>query len=173
MKKLLVVVDMQNDFIVGSLGSAAAEAIVPSVVQKISGWDGDIVYTLDTHSDNYLSTKEGIKLPIKHCIKNTYGWQLNSRVEDALVGSGKTKKCFEKETFGSVELGAYIKANDYEYIEFIGLCTDICVISNVIIAKAFVSEALITVDSKCCVGVTEDSHENALSAMQSCQVNII
>lgn len=173
MKKLLVVVDMQNDFIDGTLGTNEAVAIVPAVEKKILEWDGDIVCTLDTHSDDYLSTSEGRKLPVVHCVKDSDGWQINDRVCVAVKISRKNVKVFEKRTFGSIELAEYIKEQGYNCIEFIGLCTDICVISNVLVTKAMVPETTIVVDAACCAGVTQESHKNALSAMQSCQIDIV
>lgn len=173
MNKLLVVVDMQNDFIDGTLGTNEAASIVPMVEKKIVQWDGDIVCTLDTHSEDYLTTKEGQKLPVVHCVKDSDGWQINDRVCVAVKTSRKDVKVFTKETFGSIELAEYIKRQGYDYIEFIGLCTDICVISNVLITKAMIPEATIVVDAACCAGVTIDSHKNALSAMNACQIDIV
>ena len=173
MKKLLVVVDMQNDFIDGALGTNEAEEIVENVVKKINGWQGDIVCTLDTHQENYMSTQEGRNLPVMHCVENTDGWKINKKVDEALAESGKTVKAFKKVTFGSLELADNIRKENYESIEFIGLCTDICVISNVIATKAAVPESEITVDASCCAGVTPQSHKNALEAMKMCQIKII
>lgn len=173
MKKILVVVDMQNDFIDGALGTNEAVAIVPAVEKKIAEWDGDIVCTLDTHSDDYLATSEGQKLPVVHCVKDSDGWQINDRVCVAVKTTRKNVKVFTKGTFGSVELAEYIKEQDYDYIEFIGLCTDICVISNVLVTKAMVPEATIVVDAACCAGVTPNSHYIALNAMKSCQIEIV
>lgn len=169
MNKLLVVVDMQKDFIDGSLGTAEAQAMLPTAVEKIKAWDGDIVCTLDTHFENYLETAEGKKLPVEHCIRGTEGWALNTEIA-AAVGEAK---CFEKPTFGSVELMEYIKNSAYEHIEFIGLCTDICVISNVLLTKAALPESRIIVDAACCAGVTPQSHINALEAMKMCQIDIV
>ncbi len=169
MKKLLVVVDMQNDFVTGVLGTKEAQAIVLPLCEKISNWDGDIAITLDTHTDDYMSTVEGEKLPVMHCIRHSDGWKLVSSVEMALAGRAKV---FEKPTFGSVELAQYIKNEAYEYIEFTGVCTDICVISNVLLTKANVPNAVIKVDASCCAGVTQDSHNNALSAMAACHIDI-
>ncbi len=170
MKKILVVVDMQNDFVSGSLGSEDAKAIVGNVTDKIRGWQDDIVCTYDTHYENYLETKEGKMLPVKHCIENTEGWQLNADVASAL--ESKNYITFRKPTFGSEELAKHLKENQYEEIHFIGLCTDICVISNVMLAKAALPESQITVDAKCCAGVTKESHENALNAMKMCHIQI-
>ena len=170
MKKLLVVVDMQKDFIDGSLGTLEALAIVPRVKEKIEEYmaaDDDVVFTLDTHEENYLDTQEGKKLPVLHCIRGSEGWELHSSLK-AYKG-----KRFEKRTFGSDELSAYIKGRNYESIELVGLCTDICVISNALLLKAFAPETPIRVDSSCCAGVTPESHENALNAMKVCHIEVV
>jgi len=174
MKKILVVVDMQKDFVDGALGTKEAVGIVDNVVNKIMSFDGDIIVTLDTHQENYMQTQEGVKLPVPHCIRGTEGWHLDSRVESAL--SGRTFKVIEKPTFGSVELTEYIKENynpDEIEIELIGLCTDICVVSNALLLKANFLETSIFVDAKCCAGVTPDSHSAALTTMKMCQINVI
>jgi len=174
MKKFLVVVDMQKDFVDGSLGTKEAVAIVSNVVNKINDFDGDIFVTYDTHFDNYMNTSEGKKLPVPHCIKGTDGWKLDAKVETAL--SGKKYTPVEKITFGSVDLPDMIfKAADGEdfSIELIGLCTDICVVSNTLILKANYPEKEITVDSRCCAGVTPESHDAALATMKMCQINVI
>lgn len=168
MKRLLVIVDMQNDFIDGSLANKDAEAIVPGICKLIKEWDGDIVCTLDTHLDNYLDTFEGTHLPIKHCIKQTKGWLLNKDIREALVG--KKFDYLEKETFGSDLLGLIY--NDYDEVAFVGTCTDICVISNVLIYKARSSKTPITVFADLCAGLTPEKHEAALNVMESCQVDI-
>lgn len=170
MKRLLVVVDMQKDFIDGSLGTREALAIVPRVKGKIEEYlaaDNDVVFTLDTHEKNYLDTQEGKKLPVLHCIRGSEGWELHSSLKEF---NGKR---FEKSTFGSDKLSAYIKGKEYESIELVGLCTDICVISNALLLKAFAPETPIRVDSSCCAGVTPESHENALNAMKVCHIEII
>ena len=171
MQKILLVVDMQNDFIDGALGTAEAEKIVPLVKEKIEGFDGTVLFTRDTHLDNYMETQEGKRLPVPHCIKGTEGWQIRKEL-DAL----RTTEAIDKLTFGSSELGQLlVKKNEEEPIEsitVIGLCTDICVISNALLAKAFLPEAEIRVDAKCCAGVTPQSHENALNAMSVCQIVI-
>ena len=169
MSKILVVVDMQKDFIDGALGTPEAEKIVPEVIKKIAGFDGEIVFTKDTHSSIYLDTQEGKNLPVIHCVKGTSGWELDPQILPLSTG----KHIFEKPTFGSVELADYISGGDYNEIELIGLCTDICVISNAMLIKAYLPEAKVTVDSACCAGVTPKSHENALSAMKMCQINVI
>ena len=169
MSKLLVVVDMQKDFIDGSLGTPEAVKIVPAVIEEIENFDGDVVFTLDTHASIYLETQEGKNLPVPHCIRGTDGWMLH---EDILPLT-KDKTVFEKPTFGSVELADFIAYNDYNDITLVGLCTDICVLSNAILIKAFLPEAKISVKASACAGVTPESHENALSAMKMCQINII
>ncbi|MDO4188234.1 MAG: cysteine hydrolase [Lachnospiraceae bacterium] len=171
MSDLLIVVDMQNDFIDGALGTKEAVAIVPNVKDKIEKFDGRVIFTRDTHYENYLDTQEGKNLPVKHCIKDTEGWQIRSELE-AL----RKTEAIDKVTFGSSELGPMlIKMNEEEAIDsitVIGLCTDICVISNVMIAKAFLPEVPIIVDANCCAGVSVETHENALKAMEVCQVKV-
>ena len=170
MKKLLIVVDMQEDFISGALGTQEAQAIVPAVAEKIANFDGDVVYTRDTHTEQYLNTAEGKKLPVVHCVKDTPGWQIHPEVLKA--GNGKTVTIIDKPTFGSVELGDFAVAGNYDSIELVGLCTDICVISNALCLKARLWETPISVWKDCCAGVTPASHENALSAMTMCQIDI-
>lgn len=169
MKKLLVVVDMQNDFIDGSLGTDDAKWIVNNVVKKINyyrqnGWG--VIFTRDTHEENYLDTQEGKNLPVKHCIKGTHGWELCSKLD-----INDSKIC-DKNSFGSPELAQYVKDADADEVELVGLCTDICVISNALLIKAYLPEAKVIVDSACCAGVTPTSHANALSAMKMCQIDI-
>lgn len=174
MKRILIVVDMQKDFVDGALGSKEAVAIVDNVVKKINDFDGDIIVTYDTHPETYMETQEGKNLPVPHCIKGTDGWKLDAKVQAAL--DKKEYKVIEKPTFGSVELPEYIKVNynpnDIE-IELIGLCTDICVVSNALLMKANFLETKVSVDAKCCAGVTPDSHNAALLTMKMCQVNVI
>lgn len=162
---------MQNDFIDGSLGTPEAAAIVPLVREKINSFDGTVVFTRDTHPENYLDTQEGKHLPVKHCIKNTHGWQISS----ALPCNGC--KIIDKPTFGSTVLGEFLRDESrkepIDEITLVGLCTDICVISNAMLLKAFLPETAIAVDSSCCAGVTPESHIRALDAMKSCQINII
>lgn len=174
MKKILVVVDMQKDFVDGALGTEEAKKIVPAVVGKINSFDGEIIVTYDTHSENYLNTSEGEKLPVEHCIKGTAGWSIDSEVQSALENK---KYCtVEKLTFGSVELPAVVgeitKGEEFS-IELVGLCTDICVVSNALILKASYPEVPITVDSSRCAGVTPETHEAALTTMKMCQINVI
>ena len=174
MKKFLIVVDIQNDFVSGALGSPEAIAIIPAAEKKIREWDGEIFVTHDTHFEDYMDTSEGKKLPVPHCIKGTEGWSLNARIAEALDGRDYT--AVEKITFGSVELPALIKeaAGDEDFsITLIGLCTDICVVSNAILLKANFPESDISVDSACCAGVTKESHNAALETMKMCQINII
>ena len=170
MKKLLVVVDMQNDFIDGALGSPDAVAVVPNVLSKIREWDGDLAYTMDTHGENYMNTNEGRHLPVPHCIDGKPGHDLNPEIAEALRGRAVMLK---KGTFGSVDLMGRISAEKYDFVEFVGLCTDICVVSNAIMAKAFLPEAQIVVDAYCCAGVTRESHRAALETMKMCQIDII
>lgn len=171
MKNILLVVDMQNDFINGSLGTKEAEEILPKVIKKIENFNGEVFFTKDTHEDDYLNTQEGKILPVKHCIRNTEGWEIHKDIEKFI-----NTDIIEKVTFGSEELALLLKEkNNNEKINsitIIGLCTDICVISNALTIKAFLPEVEIIVDSSCCAGVTPQSHENALEAMKACQVNI-
>lgn len=171
MKKLLVVIDMQTDFIDGVLGTKEAISILPNVKAKIEQYqqNGDsIVFTKDTHKTNYLETQEGKNLPVTHCIEGSEGWQIHPE----LVSFSNHVPCFCKPSFGSIELANYIKDQQFDEIELIGVCTDICVISNAILLKAFAPEAHILVDASCCAGVTKESHQNALSAMKMCQITI-
>lgn len=172
MRKVLVVVDMQNDFIDGALGTKEAVAIVENVKKKIENFEGNVIFTRDTHFENYMQTQEGRNLPVPHCIKGTDGWQIRSELQNICEAP-----VIDKLTFGSDELGAMLKNMDaeetIESITFIGLCTDICVISNVMIAKAFLPEVPIIVDASCCAGVTPQTHDNALAAMKVCQVEVV
>ena len=164
---------MQNDFIDGALGSKEAVAIVPEVVKKIEGFDGAIFATLDTHFDNYLNTSEGRNLPVPHCIKGTDGWKLNADVSAALDKKGYTP--VEKLTFGAPDLPGMIfrsAGGEEMTVELVGLCTDICVVSNAILLKTVLAETPITVDSACCAGVTPEKHEAALETMRSCQIYV-
>lgn len=174
MKKFLVVVDMQKDFVDGALGTSEAQAIVENVVRKIEGFEGEIIATYDTHFENYMQTAEGRKLPVPHCVKGTPGWQLDARVEAALKGKACTR--VEKITFGSVDLPETIRrlANGEDFqIELVGLCTDICVVSNALLLKAHFPEVEISVDARCCAGVTPAAHAAALQTMRSCQIDVL
>ena len=167
--KYLIVVDMQVDFINGALGSDLAVAIVPNVVEKVKSFDGKVIFTRDTHFKDYMNTQEGKNLPVPHCVKDTDGWQICDELKpyaDVII---------DKLTFGSIELPNFIKSfnEPIEKIELCGLCTDICVISNAVVLKAAFPEVPIAVDSSCCVGVTVESHNNALNAMKVIQIEII
>ena len=170
--EVLVVVDMQNDFIDGSLGTKEAVSIVPKGADKIKNFQGLVLATRDTHEENYLSTQEGTNLPVQHCIRDTRGWEMNDEIASLIDGNP-----IDKPTFGSVELGKRLVALNEQMgidkIIFVGLCTDICVISNAILVKAFLPEVPIEVDASCCAGVTPESHERALRAMESCQITIV
>ena len=168
MAKILVVVDMQNDFISGTLGTPEAKAIVPYVKNLIANFDGKVFFTRDTHFDDYMDTQEGKNLPVKHCILDTWGWQIHPELE----ALRKTDP-IDKVTFGSSALPEILKAENPESVTFAGLCTDICVISNVMITKAFFPEVPLIVDAAGCAGVTPESHKNALAAMKMCQVSVI
>ena len=167
--KYLIVVDMQNDFITGSLGSGLAEKIVPCVLEKVENFDGKVIFTRDTHFDDYMTTQEGKKLPVIHCVKDTDGWQICDELK------GYADVVVDKITFGSVDLPRILKdyGEEIEEIELCGLCTDICVISNAFILKASFPETKIIVDGKCCAGVSVESHENALLAMKVVQIEVI
>ena len=170
---ILVVVDMQNDFIDGALGTLEAVAIVPKVMVKMMNFDGLVLATRDTHGEDYLEKHEGKNLPVVHCIKGTHGWEIKDEIQQLLISQP-----IDKPTFGSEALGKVLKDlnNDVEPIDsitLVGLCTDICVISNAMLLKAFLPEVPIMVDASCCAGVTPESHERALEAMKACQIEII
>ena len=174
MKKFLVVVDMQKDFVDGALGTAEAVEMTPRAAARIQDFDGEIFVTFDTHFENYLDTAEGRKLPVPHCIRGTEGWALTPAVQEALAG--KTWTPVEKRTFGSVDLPGMIReaAGEEAFsIELLGLCTDICVVSNAMLLKASFPEAPIAVRADCCAGVTPASHEAALTTMGCCQIDIV
>ncbi|MBR6322949.1 MAG: cysteine hydrolase [Lachnospiraceae bacterium] len=170
MKKVLLVIDMQTDFVDGSLGTKEAVAIVPAVKEKIRSFDGEVIFTQDTHGEDYLSTQEGKNLPVVHCIKGTPGHAVIPELQDFLENA----KVFEKVTFGSTDLASYLKeeADEIESIELVGLCTDICVVSNALLVKASMPEIPILVDASCCAGVTPEKHEAALETMRSCQIAV-
>ena len=171
MQEILIVVDMQNDFIDGALGTAEAVAIVEKVREKILGFPGRVLFTRDTHEENYMDTQEGRKLPVPHCIRSTRGWEITDALADLV-----TDAPIDKPTFGSAALGALLldanAADPISRITLIGLCTDICVISNAMLIKAALPEIDVAVDAACCAGVTPDSHDTALSAMKACQIAI-
>ena len=162
--KYLIVVDMQNDFITGTLGSKLAEAMVPNVVEKVKNFDGKVIFTRDTHFADYMNTQEGKNLPVEHCIKDTDGWQICDELKPYV------NEVVDKITFGSIDLPQMI--TDADEIELCGLCTDICVISNAMILKATFPEVKITVDSSCCAGVSVESHNTALDAMKAVQIEV-
>ena len=171
MRNYLIVVDMQNDFIDGALGTKEAEAIVEKVAEKIRSFDGEVIFTRDTHGVDYPDTQEGKNLPVPHCIRGSEGWKIREGLEGI-----RPAAVIDKPTFGSAELGAMLARHDLEEkigeITLIGLCTDICVISNALLIKAFLPETPIRVDAACCAGVTPQSHRNALEAMKMCQIAI-
>lgn len=167
--KILVVVDMQKDFIDGALGTPEAVAIVPYVKQLIESFDGKVLFTRDTHFANYMDTQEGKNLPVPHCIKDTPGWEIHPELD-----SLRKTEAIDKLTFGSSVLPeVLVQEKNIESITFVGLCTDICVISNAMITKAFFPEIPIFVDAKACAGVTPESHRNALAAMKMCQITVV
>ena len=170
MRKAIVVVDMQNDFVDGALGTQEAQAMLPHLVEKLKAEQTAgtaLVFTMDTHGADYLATQEGKKLPVEHCIRGTTGWQIADALQPFVREAAAV---IEKPTFGATALPAVLA--NYDEIEFVGLCTDICVISNALLVKAFYSEKHISVDAACCAGVTPESHENALAAMRMCQVEV-
>ena len=172
-KKILVVVDAQNDFITGVLGNKECDVATNVIADEIrSGKYDDVIFTRDTHDENYLNTQEGKKLPVPHCIRNTEGWQIRNELD-----SLRKTEPIDKETFGSTDLAAELVAMNIDdeigSITFVGLCTDICVISNALLIKAYLPEVPISVDAACCAGVTPERHENALKAMEMCQIKII
>lgn len=192
MKKVLIIVDMQHDFVRGSLGTKEAVEIIPRVCEKIrnaveSGTQ--LCFTLDTHQEDYLNTQEGKNLPVVHCIEGTEGWKLEKEIEELVFftekaissqefyeGGTEKIRVFRKEIFGSVSLSEYIKElyqkDENLEVELVGLCTDICVVSNAILLKSFLPELRIAVDSSCCAGVTVESHRMALETLKMCQVSV-
>ena len=166
-KEVLIVVDMQNDFITGSLANKDAENMVKNMIKKLKSNKKDLIFTMDTHDENYLETQEGKNLPIKHCIKESDGWHIIPQLAEFL---GKAKYITEKDSFGGFSLVTLTK--DYDNIELIGVCTDICVIANALMLKLFYPEKEIIIDKKCCAGTTKSNHNAALKVMKSCQVTI-
>ena len=173
MRKLLIVIDMQNDFIDGSLGTKEAEAIVPAVKEKIRSYPKeDVLATMDTHFPDYPETQEGRNLPVMHCVRETEGWQIRPELAELI----SPENVYEKPTFGCTELAEDLKAyyeeeEDIE-LELVGLCTDICVVSNALLLKAAMPEVRISVDASCCAGVTPEKHLAALETMRSCQIHV-
>ena len=172
MQDVLLVVDMQNDFIDGALGSADAQAIVPKVAEKIKSFQGRVLCTRDTHDQEYLKTQEGVRLPVPHCVRDTHGWKLHPEIEGCVHETP-----IDKPAFGSIAVGQLLRAASKEEpirsVTLVGLCTDICVISNAFLLKAFLPESEIIVDASCCAGVSRESHQTALDAMRACQITII
>ena len=173
MRKILIVIDMQNDFIDVALGTKEALTIVDAVKEKIKSYPvSDVIATMDTHGDNYMDTQEGKYLPVPHCIKGSEGWQIRPDIMELLAGA----KIYEKPTFGSTALAEDLKALSQKEaieLELIGLCTDICVVSNALLLKAFMPEVKISVDARCCAGVTPEKHLAALETMKSCQIQLV
>lgn len=173
MRKILVVIDMQNDFIDAALGTKEAATIVEVVKEKIQSYPAaDVIATMDTHGVNYMETQEGKYLPVPHCIKGSDGWQIRPEIAGLLAGA----KIYEKPTFGSLAMAAdlmMIASREEIELELIGLCTDICVVSNALLLKASMPEVKISVDAACCAGVTPEKHLAALEIMRSCQIQII
>lgn len=172
MKKIIVVVDMQNDFINGSLGTKEAQEMLPRLKNKLQqaadSGSAELIFTMDTHGENYLSTQEGKNLPVEHCIKGSHGWEITPELQDFVR---QAKAVVEKPTFGSLALPKLL--GDADEVELVGLCTDICVISNALLIKAAYPEVQISVDANCCAGVTPESHRNALAAMKMCQIKVL
>ena len=172
MAKALIVIDMQNDFVTGPLGTKEAREMLPRLVKKLEAIveEGavDLIFTQDTHADNYLETQEGRNLPVTHCIKKSDGWQI---VPELQKFTPRAKAVIEKKAFGSTRLPSLIKP--YEVIEFAGVCTDICVISNALLTKAFYPEQRVQIDAACCAGSTPEAHKKALDVMANCQCKII
>ena len=173
MRKILVVIDMQNDCMDAALGTGEAVAIVEAVKEKIRSYPaGDVIATMDTHGENYMETQEGKNLPVVHCVRGTDGWQIRPDIAELLTEA----KIYEKPTFGSTDLARDLKElSEKEEIELelIGLCTDICVVSNALLLKAAMPEVKISVDPACCAGVTPEKHEAALETMRSCQIHVL
>ena len=172
--KCLVVIDVQNDFVSGSLGTPEAQAMLPRLEEKLRGFEGCVWMTLDTHGADYMDTQEGKHLPVPHCVRGTEGWQLAGELGKLAESLGAG--IVEKPTFGSEELVASLKAlyeaGELESIELVGLCTDICVVSNALMLKAAMPELPMSVDSACCAGVTPQKHKAALEVMRSCQIAV-
>ncbi len=169
---ILVVVDMQKDFIDGALGTPEAQKILPAVVDKVKNFTGTVIFTRDTHEENYMDTAEGKKLPVPHCIRGTTGWEIDPALEVL-----RTTPAIDKVTFGGVDLAKTVcqiaETEGVDSITLVGLCTDICVISNALLLKAHLPEVPISVIADCCAGVTPQTHQNALEAMKMCQIDVI
>ena len=173
MKKILVVVDYQNDFVNGALGFKKAETLEGVILQKITEYRDnghDIAFTFDTHSEDYLRTQEGVNLPVKHCIKGTVGWELYGMVKDNCMEADQR---FEKTAFGSLELVRYLEEKKYDSVELIGLVSNICVLSNAILAKAALPEALVIVDASAVASYDDKLNSSALDVMESMHIRVI
>ncbi len=168
--KYLIVVDVQKDFVGGDLGSKEAAEMLSSLIQKVKSFDGEVIFTKDTHFENYLETQEGRLLPVKHCIKNTDGWEFPTELAPLAEG----RKVYEKSAFASRQLAEDMlksyECGKVDSVELVGICTDICVVSNALMLKGFMPELTISVDASCCAGVTPQKHNAALDTMESCQV---
>ena len=176
MRKILVIIDMQRDFVDGSLGSPEAQAIVPNVVEKVKNWDGDVYFTRDTHFDNYMNTLEGKKLPVPHCIKDTKGWSIIKELNDYACNRTELvpcKKIIDKYTFGYSEWVMHFSACEEKEFELCGLCTDICVVSVGLNLKAHLPEIKMYCIADLCAGLTTEKHAAALEVMKSCQIEVI
>lgn len=174
MKKCLIIIDMQNDFIDGSLSNKSAQDIIPAILEELrTGGYEHIVFTRDTHTKNYINTPEGKRLPVEHCIMGTEGWELNQEIlEDACFGCDSIS-FFDKPTFGSLGLLSHIQSQgDFDEVVVCGTCTDICVVSNVLILKTMKPDLNITVLGNACAGLTPEKHQAALEVMKSCQINV-
>lgn len=173
--RYLIVIDMQNDFVDGALGTPEAQAIAPALVDAARAFDGELIFTLDTHGENYLATQEGEHLPVPHCIKGTPGWELIPALAE--LQRERQARAFEKPMFGSTALAHYLARRNaeepIESIELVGVCTDICVVSNALLIKAALPEVPVSVDPALCAGVTPEAHEAALATMRSCQVELL
>ncbi len=169
MRDILIIIDVQNDFVTGTLGTSEARKMLPKLINKARGFQGEIIMTQDTHGDDYFRTQEGHMLPVAHCVKGTDGWNLVDELE--ALKHERCIKVYEKPCFGSVALMDDIRnRDDVGSIEIVGLCTDICVVSNALMLKAALPEVRISVDASCCAGVTADKHNAALEIMRSCQI---
>ncbi len=168
MDKAIIVIDMQNDFVYGELGTDQAREMLPRLVDKlekvVKEKSADLIFTQDTHKEDYLTTQEGRNLPVVHCIKNSEGWEL---ISDMKRFTPFAKAVIEKKTFGSTRLPSLIKP--YKEVEFVGVCTDICILSNALLVKAFYPELVVSVDAECCAGTTPENHATAITAMKNCQ----
>jgi nicotinamidase-related amidase len=173
MDKLLIIVDMQNDFIDGALANPAAQAIVPGIVDFVESWQGKIGVTLDTHQENYLETQEGKNLPVPHCIVDTYGHKLNQQIADVLTSMDNVSHVIMKPTFGFNDWEHYALDKDFDEAVLVGTCTDICVISNALAIKAAYPELKVTVIENLCAGLSSEKHAAAIEVMKSCQVNVV